>query len=118
MATTPSAAGSTEKVAGHEHGRGDPRALVLAALGVVYGDIGTSPLYAMREAFGHAGGLHLQRGRGPRRALARLLVADPRRHRQVRLLSSCAPTTAARAASWRSAPWPRGPAATGRAAAA
>jgi KUP system potassium uptake protein len=28
-------------------------------LGVVYGDIGTSPLYTMREAFGHAGGLHL-----------------------------------------------------------
>ena len=25
--------------------------LSLAALGVVYGDIGTSPLYAMREAF-------------------------------------------------------------------
>jgi KUP system potassium uptake protein len=39
--------------------RGDLRALALAALGVVYGDIGTSPLYTMREAFGHAGGLHL-----------------------------------------------------------
>jgi len=32
---------------------------VLAALGVVHGDIGTSPLYTLREAFGHAGGLHL-----------------------------------------------------------
>jgi KUP system potassium uptake protein len=41
------------------HGHGDLRALALAALGVVYGDIGTSPLYTMREAFGHAGGLHL-----------------------------------------------------------
>jgi len=30
-------------------------ALVLAALGVVFGDIGTSPLYAVREAFGHTG---------------------------------------------------------------
>jgi len=28
------------------------RGLALAALGVVYGDIGTSPLYAMRECFG------------------------------------------------------------------
>ncbi len=28
------------------------KALTLAALGVVYGDIGTSPLYAMRECFG------------------------------------------------------------------
>ncbi len=31
--------------------------LTLAALGVVYGDIGTSPLYAMREAFSPAYGL-------------------------------------------------------------
>ncbi len=29
--------------------------LVVAALGVVFGDIGTSPLYAIREAFGHSG---------------------------------------------------------------
>src|ERR1700761_186868 len=29
-------------------------ALALGALGVVYGDIGTSPLYAMRECFTHA----------------------------------------------------------------
>src|SRR5215204_3480124 len=41
------------------HGHSDLRALTLAALGVVYGDIGTSPLYTIREAFGHAGGLHL-----------------------------------------------------------
>src|SRR5215207_11714748 len=40
------------------HGHSDLRALTLAAVGVVYGDIGTSPLYTMREAFGHAGGLH------------------------------------------------------------
>jgi hypothetical protein len=29
--------------------------LTLAALGVVFGDIGTSPLYTMREALGHSG---------------------------------------------------------------
>ncbi|PTQ90190.1 potassium transporter Kup [Agitococcus lubricus] len=29
------------------------RALAIAALGVVYGDIGTSPLYAFKEAFAH-----------------------------------------------------------------
>jgi len=34
-------------------------ALTLAAMGVVYGDIGTSPLYAFKEAFGRAGGLAL-----------------------------------------------------------
>ncbi len=38
---------------GHGHGAG-LGALALGALGVVYGDIGTSPLYAFREAFhGH-----------------------------------------------------------------
>jgi K+ transporter len=31
---------------------GAQRALTLAALGMVYGDIGTSPLYAMKEVFG------------------------------------------------------------------
>jgi KUP system potassium uptake protein len=34
-------------------------ALTLAAIGIVYGDIGTSPLYAMREAFGDIGALPL-----------------------------------------------------------
>jgi KUP system potassium uptake protein len=32
------------------------RRLMLAALGVVFGDIGTSPLYAIRECFSHGGG--------------------------------------------------------------
>jgi len=41
----------------HQSSSGFP-ALVLAALGVVYGDIGTSPLYAFREA------LHATAGRG------------------------------------------------------
>lgn len=36
-------------------------ALVLAALGVVYGDIGTSPLYALRECFHHSHGLPVTR---------------------------------------------------------
>ena len=31
-------------------------ALALGSIGVVFGDIGTSPLYAMREALAHAGG--------------------------------------------------------------
>jgi KUP system potassium uptake protein len=56
MATPATVAETTEAAA---HGQGDLRVLALAALGVVYGDIGTSPLYTLREAFGHAGGLHL-----------------------------------------------------------
>jgi KUP system potassium uptake protein len=47
--------------------QGEPRgrylaSLSLAALGVVYGDIGTSVLYAVRESFHHAHGLHPTRG--------------------------------------------------------
>jgi KUP system potassium uptake protein len=36
---------------GEDAGRRDLRRLALGALGVVYGDIGTSPLYAFRESF-------------------------------------------------------------------
>jgi KUP system potassium uptake protein len=54
---TPAAAGNPKGTAGHA--ASTRRMLVLAALGIVYGDIGTSPLYTLREAFGHAGGLHL-----------------------------------------------------------
>jgi KUP system potassium uptake protein len=35
-------------------GQGRAAALTLGALGVVYGDIGTSPIYAIREALGHS----------------------------------------------------------------
>ncbi|NVB84387.1 MAG: potassium transporter Kup [Kofleriaceae bacterium] len=37
----------------HPHSRKELAWLSLGALGVVYGDIGTSPLYAMRECFTH-----------------------------------------------------------------
>jgi KUP system potassium uptake protein len=37
-------------------------ALALGALGVVYGDIGTSPLYALRECFHGAHGIEVSRG--------------------------------------------------------
>src|SRR5262249_19886094 len=39
------------------HPTGSMAALALGALGVVYGDIGTSPLYALRECFVGAGAL-------------------------------------------------------------
>ena len=39
--------------------RSSSAALTLGALGVVYGDIGTSPLYTMKEIFGHATGIPL-----------------------------------------------------------
>ena len=35
-------------------------ALTLGAIGVVYGDIGTSPLYAMREAFSADDGMRVE----------------------------------------------------------
>ncbi len=43
---------NTEPGHGHGHGLG-MGALALGALGIVYGDIGTSPLYAFRESFDH-----------------------------------------------------------------
>lgn len=48
--------------AGHHHKDADPTGkrlaiLTLTALGVVYGDIGTSPLYSIKEVFGHLYGL-------------------------------------------------------------
>jgi len=42
---------------GHSHGKGRAVALTLGALGVVYGDIGTSPLYAIRECVTGAHGV-------------------------------------------------------------
>lgn len=36
-------------------GRSGTAALAFGALGIVYGDIGTSPIYALRETFDHAG---------------------------------------------------------------
>jgi KUP system potassium uptake protein len=38
----------------HEEQKSSTAVLALAALGVVYGDIGTSPLYALKEVFGNA----------------------------------------------------------------
>ena len=41
------------------NGKSSLTILTLAALGVVYGDIGTSPLYAFKEAFSGPHGLPL-----------------------------------------------------------
>ncbi|WP_430422499.1 potassium transporter Kup [Phenylobacterium sp.] len=48
----------TSHANGHANGHGKEGfwALALGSVGVVFGDIGTSPLYAMREALGHARG--------------------------------------------------------------
>ncbi|MEQ1752793.1 MAG: potassium transporter Kup [Micropepsaceae bacterium] len=42
-----------------KHHAARQRSLALAALGIVFGDIGTSPLYMMRETFGKTGGMAL-----------------------------------------------------------
>ncbi|NUT01558.1 MAG: hypothetical protein HOP96_11335, partial [Sphingomonas sp.] len=39
---------------GHGHGQGSLARLAVGAIGIVFGDIGTSPIYAFRETFaGH-----------------------------------------------------------------
>ena len=42
---------------GHHAPSGAAAGLVMGALGVVFGDIGTSPLYALRETFTHGSGM-------------------------------------------------------------
>ena len=59
-------------------------ALALLALGVVYGDIGTSPLYAAKETFSPVHGIPLNAGKHPWRCFGDLLGADDRRLPQVR----------------------------------
>jgi len=47
----------------HPHApRQSPTALVTAAIGIVFGDIGTSPLYAMKEAFSRDHGIDFTQG--------------------------------------------------------
>ncbi len=64
----PAAANETASLTGtpppsHDGPSGTPvskkaqRALMIGAIGVVFGDIGTSPIYALREAVSHAQGL-------------------------------------------------------------
>ncbi|GAA0615211.1 potassium transporter Kup [Brevundimonas kwangchunensis] len=55
-AAPPHPAGGHGHGAGHGSGKGGKAALILGAIGVVFGDIGTSPLYALREAIDHARG--------------------------------------------------------------
>ncbi len=64
--STPAAASSTADTAvapahphpaasdDHGHGKHGKWGLIIGAIGVVFGDIGTSPLYAMREALHHS----------------------------------------------------------------
>ena len=57
--TATSAAGSDpafEADAGHHHPEGSLAKLAVGAIGIVYGDIGTSPIYAFREALHAASG--------------------------------------------------------------
>ncbi len=62
-ATSAEHATLTEAPATSGHGHANKRigALTLTALGIVYGDIGTSPLYAFRETLAGEGGLTVDR---------------------------------------------------------
>lgn len=50
--------GGNQGHGGHGHGTTGIKALALGALGIVYGDIGTSPLYALKECVSGSHGLH------------------------------------------------------------
>ncbi|RZJ32179.1 MAG: potassium transporter Kup [Brevundimonas sp.] len=55
-AATPTTPGVDTHGHGHVAGKAGKFGLILGAIGVVFGDIGTSPLYALREAIDHARG--------------------------------------------------------------
>ncbi|WP_206952067.1 potassium transporter Kup [Trinickia acidisoli] len=59
MGHSASAAPETDRIGMPDPQRPDLRALALAALGVVYGDIGTSPLYTLSTVFSTDNGLPL-----------------------------------------------------------
>jgi KUP system potassium uptake protein len=42
---------ASSQAAGAEHSAAKPLSMLVAAVGVVYGDIGTSPLYTLKEVF-------------------------------------------------------------------
>jgi K+ potassium transporter len=69
-----SVAGATEQTATPR--RGDFTALALGALGVVYGDIGTSPLYTLKTAVEWAGGEATPAGRARHAVADRVDAAD------------------------------------------
>ncbi|MGA9658053.1 MAG: potassium transporter Kup [Asticcacaulis sp.] len=50
---SPAGSIENESVSSHGHGKDGFMALAIGSVGVVFGDIGTSPLYAMREALFH-----------------------------------------------------------------
>ena len=56
---------------GEAHSTAGFKALMLGSIGVVYGDIGTSPLYALREAIVAASGARTASIRRPCSAFSR-----------------------------------------------
>ena len=77
---------------GHSRDRGRPEhhssphgQLLIGCVGVVYGDIGTSPLYAFREAVTHARSPEFPTPGSPRGAIAHILDAGPHRLPEVRV---------------------------------
>jgi KUP system potassium uptake protein len=54
--TSASRTGEEPSASQNNHHQGQFKTLLLGCIGVVYGDIGTSPLYAFREAAHHIGG--------------------------------------------------------------
>ena len=67
-----------------QHTKSSLAALTLAAVGIVYGDIGTSPLYTLKAVFDKDHGLALTTPQPDRHHFPDFLGADPDRLAQVR----------------------------------
>ena len=75
--------GAVSDTTGSGESAGLRRSLTLAALGVVYGDIGTSPLYAVKQSLVDFG--DTKQARDSWRRVADLLGPGPGRYGQIRL---------------------------------
>ena len=110
MDVAPQAVAGTAGEPSHAHGSNGKSGhaqsfLALTALGVVFGDIGTSPLYAFSSRARRHRPCTVPPRRRARHRLAHLLGADADHLAQIRRPSSCAPTMTGRAASWRCCLW-------------
>jgi hypothetical protein len=75
---------TTGAILTEQHKKSSLAALTLAAVGIVYGDIGTSPLYTLKTVFDPEHGLALTRSQPAGHHLADFLGPDHHRLAQVR----------------------------------
>lgn len=91
---------ASSRAAGAGHSTAKPIGMLVAAVGVVYGDIGTSPLYTLKEVFTGHYGVPVNHD-GVFGILALIFGRWSGSFRSNTCCSFCGQTTRAKAGSWR-----------------